>query len=132
MTFTLGHEPMPDEAGSTPTLSDSLVLAFSPLHKRAFGIAVGTACGLAIATVTLLFIAAGRPPEINLGLLNQYFWGYTATWPGVFIGFWWGFLAGFVAGWFLAFCRNAAIAISIFLVRTRSQLGNTRDFLDHI
>jgi hypothetical protein len=48
------------------------------------------------------------------------------------VGFWWGFLAGFVAGWFLAFCRNTAIAISIFLVRTRTQLGNTRDFLDHI
>jgi hypothetical protein len=108
------------------------VLAFAPLHKRAFGLAVGTASGLAVAGVTLLFIAAGRPEEINLALLNQYFWGYTANWLGVLVGFWWGFLAGFVAGWFLAFCRNTAIAISIFLVRTRTQLGNTRDFLDHI
>ena len=123
---------MPDEAESIPSLSHSLVLAFAPLHKRAFGVAVGTACGLTIAVGTILFLAVGRPGEINLGLLNQYFWGYTATWPGVLVGFWWGFLAGFVAGWFLAFCRNTAIAISIFLVRTRSQLGNTRDFLDHI
>ena len=132
MTSTLGREPMPDEAEGTPALSHSLVLAFVPLHKRAVGIAVGTASGLAVALLTILFIATGRPAEINLALLNQYFWGYTATWPGVLVGFWWGFLAGFVAGWFLAFCRNTAIAISIFLVRTRSQLGNTRDFLDHI
>ena len=133
MTFTVRLEPMPDEAeSSNPQIPQSLGLAFAPLHKRALGIAVGTACGLAIAVVTILFIATGRPDTINLGLLNQFFWGYTPTWPGVLIGFWWGFLAGFVAGWFLAFCRNAAIAVSIFLVRTRSQLGNTRDFLDHI
>jgi hypothetical protein len=133
MTFTVRLEPMPDEAeSSNPEFSQSLVLAFAPLHKRALGIAVGTAFGLAIAVITIIFIAAGRPNAINLGLLSQYFWGYTPTWLGVVVGFWWGFLAGFVTGWFLAFCRNAAIAVSIFLVRTRSQLGNTRDFLDHI
>jgi hypothetical protein len=39
---------------------------------------------------------------------------------------------GFVAGWFTAFCRNLAVAISIFAIRTRVELSETRDFLDHI
>jgi hypothetical protein len=113
-------------------LPPSLALAFAPLHKRAFGIALGTAAGLTVALVTLIYLAWGNPPDINLGLLRAYFWGYRANWSGVLVGLWWGFVAGFVAGWFLAFCRNAIIAISVFLIRTRSQLSNTRDFLDHI
>jgi hypothetical protein len=35
-------------------------------------------------------------------------------------------------GWFVAFCRNLAIATSIFITRTRAELSQTRDFLDHI
>lgn len=123
---------MTDEGESTSDLSQSLALAFAPLNKRAFGVAIGTATGLSIAVITIVYLVRGPTPEIKLGLLNAYFWGYTVSWAGVLIGFWWGFVAGFAGGWFLAFCRNAMIAISIFLIRTRSELGNTRDFLDHI
>ena len=122
---------MTDPAVTTPELPDSLALAFAPLHKRAFGVAIGLAAGLAIALITFIYVLRGGP-EVNLGLLRAYFWGYTPTWLGILVGFWWGFIAGFVAGWFLAFCRNAMIAISIFLIRTRSELKDTRDFLDHI
>ena len=123
---------MTDPAESASELPDSLALAFAPLHKRAFGVAIGLASGLAVAAITLIYVVHGGTPEVNLGLLKAYFWGYTPTPWGILVGFWWGFLAGFVAGWFLAFCRNAMIAISIFLIRTRSELRNTRDFLDHI
>jgi hypothetical protein len=44
----------------------------------------------------------------------------------------WGFLVAFVAGWFLAFCRNLALAIIAFAIRTRAELSATRNFLDHI
>ena len=108
------------------------MLAFAPLHKRAFGVAIGTASGLVVAGVTLIYLIQGSLPEANLWLLRNYFWGYRPDWTGILVGFWWGFVMGFVAGWFLAFCRNAILAISIFLVRARSDLGNTRDFLDHI
>ena len=123
---------MTDPAETAPQLPDSLALAFAPLHKRAFGVAIGLACGLSIALITFIYVIRGGTPEVNLGLLRAYFWGYTPTWLGILVGFWWGFIAGFVAGWFLAFCRNAMIAISIFLIRTRSELKDTRDFLDHI
>jgi hypothetical protein len=67
-----------------------------------------------------------------LRLLDQYFYGYTVSLTGVFIGAFWGFVAGFTGGWFVAFCRNLAIAISVFVTRTRAELSETRDFLDHI
>jgi hypothetical protein len=110
-----------------------LLLAFAPLHKRALGLALGTACALimfAVTAVNLLFV---RPRDaLNLYLLGQYFYGYTVSWRGAFIGAWWGFFTGFVAGWFLAFGRNFALALSLFITRTRAELRETRDFLDHI
>lgn len=111
-------------------LPDALALAFAPLHKRAFGIAIGTAAGLLffVATAVVLLRDAG----VSLDLLSEYFYGYRTSWAGAFIGLVWGFAVGFVAGWFIAFCRNLALAISIFISRTRGELQATADFLDHI
>jgi len=109
-----------------------LRLAFAPLHKRAFGMAVGTAAGLLIALVTAFHVLFIPPDTVRLDLLGQYFYGYRVSWAGVFIGGAWGFGVGFVMGWFAAFCRNLALAVSVFITRTRAELGQTRDFLDHI
>jgi hypothetical protein len=72
------------------------------------------------------------PPEPNLELLANYFYGYSVSWKGLAIGTGWGFVVGFVGGWFVAFCRNMVIAVSVFVTRTRAELAQTRDFLDHI
>lgn len=113
-------------------LPAALALAFAPLHKRAFGIAIGAACGLTLFLVTAVFLLRDPEHGVGLALLSQYFKGYTVSWPGALIGLFWGFLIGFVGGWFLAFCRNLVIAASIFFIRARSELNQTRDFLDHI
>ena len=39
---------------------------------------------------------------------------------------------GFCAGWFVAFVRNLVMAVSLFILQTRAELDDTRDFLDHI
>jgi hypothetical protein len=67
-----------------------------------------------------------------LGLLSQYFYGYSVTWPGALVGCFWGFITGFVAGWFLAFVRNLALTVAVFTLRTKAELAQTSDFLDHI
>lgn len=108
----------------------ALVLAFAPLHKRAFGTAVGAAAGLLFFAATAVVLLRGM--DAGLYLLAEYFYGYSVSWPGAFIGLLWGFGVGFVAGWFIAFCRNLALAISIFISRTRGELHATADFLDHI
>ncbi|HSA54342.1 MAG TPA: hypothetical protein VLE53_01505 [Gemmatimonadaceae bacterium] len=124
-------EPKP---GATPDepLAPALLLAFAPMHKRAFGIATGTAAALLIALLTVAALLLPGAREFPLELLNEYFAGYSVSWGGVFIGAGWGFVVGFVAGWFTAFCRNLALAISAFLIRVRAELSQTRDFLDHI
>ncbi|CAN5724076.1 hypothetical protein BH23GEM3_BH23GEM3_10070 [soil metagenome] len=110
-----------------------LALAFAPVHKRAFGIATGSAVALIVflATAVLLLYPPDARPGF-LSLLAEYFYGYTLSWQGAFVGGAWGLLVGFVGGWFTAFCRNLALACTIWYLRTRAELHATRDFLDHI
>lgn len=116
---------------SDPGLEEPLLLAFAPVHKRAFGIAIGVVAGLAIFVVTAYQVIV--PPEGgSTALLRQYFQGYSISWKGAFVGMLWGFGVGFVMGWFVAFVRNLFIATSVFITRTREELRATRDFLDHI
>ena len=114
----------------TPT--PDLLLAFAPIHKRAFGTAVGTAVALTIALLTVAGVLLDPAGHGHLGLLGQYLAGYSVSWAGVFVGAAWGFFVGFIAGWFAAFSRNLAVAVWIFVVRARAELRATRDFLDHI
>ncbi|HEV8362039.1 MAG TPA: hypothetical protein VGQ52_00860 [Gemmatimonadaceae bacterium] len=114
------------------SLDQALELAFAPLNKRAFGTALGSAGAVLMVLVTVAVLVTDRAQVFPLGLLGQYLYGYTVSWPGVLIGAGWGFVVAFVAGWFFAFCRNAALAITAFAIRTRAELTETRDFLDHI
>jgi len=116
----------------TPTLPRELELAFEPLHKRALGFAIGVATGLFFFLLTAVYLLRGPVPSVPLWILDEYFYGYTVSWPGAFVALAWGFVVGFVAGWFTAFCRNLVIAVSLWITRTRAELDATRDFLDHI
>ncbi len=114
-----------------PALDEPLLLAFAPLHKRAFGTAIGIVTGLLIFVVTVYQVLV--PPDgASTALLAQYLQGYSLSWKGAFIGLAWGLAVGFVMGWFVAFVRNLVIATSVFITRTRQELRATRDFLDHI
>ncbi len=121
-------------AGNQPPRrrADVLPHAFAPLHKRALGVAVGSVAGLAFFFVTAFHVVlrpSGAPP---IALLSQYFYGFEVSWWGAFVGLFWGFITGFVAGWFVAFVRNLVTAIKIFIFRTKGELAQTKDFLDHI
>jgi hypothetical protein len=122
----------PEAEDNDLQLAHQLQLAFAPIHKRAFGTAIGCALALVMASVTLLHVILRPETGPNLDLLDAYFYGYNVTWAGVFIGAFWAFVVGFVIGWFAAFCRNLVIAVSVFITRTRAELSETRDFLDHI
>ena len=119
------------EAEQEESLPPSATLLFAPVDKRAFGVAIGTVTGLGIFAVTAIDLVRGIPWR-GLRLLAQYFAGYDLTWDGALIGLLWGFAVGFCAGWFVAFTRNLALAIMLFILRTRAELDTTRDFLDHI
>ncbi|MEO7965823.1 MAG: hypothetical protein ABIT38_18080 [Gemmatimonadaceae bacterium] len=116
----------------TDPLYPALRLAFAPIHKAAFGTATGVAGALLFVSLTVVSILSPRAHEFPLGLLVQFFAGYSVTWGGSIVAGVWGFVVGFVAGWFVAFCRNLALAIVAFTYTARAQLIQTRDFLDHI
>jgi hypothetical protein len=123
---------MTGSSNAPDSLPAPAVLAFAPLHKRAFGTAVGLVTG---GVIFLLTVAALYLPEgggMNLGLMAAFFSGYSISWTGAFIGFGWGCFVGFIAGWFLAFCRNLVLALSLAYLRARMELKATRDILDHI
>lgn len=113
-------------------LQPAMELAFAPLHKAAFGTATGVAGALLIASLTVVSLLSERAGAFPLHFLAQYFSGYSVTWGGTLVGAVWGFTVAFVAGWFIAFCRNLALAIVAFTYRTRAELAQTREFLDHI
>jgi hypothetical protein len=112
-------------------LPDELALAFAPLHKRAFGMAVGVTLGSVVFLATIFGLIVSADPPL-LHLLSNFFPGYTVSFSGAFIGFGWAAFSFFVAGWFSAFCRNLVLAATIWMERAKAELHATRDFLDHI
>jgi hypothetical protein len=109
-----------------------LALAFAPVHKRALGVAVGTVVGTLLFSLTAFHVLLQPAKGLPLGLLAESFYGYEVSWRGAFVALGWGFLTGFVAGFFAAFVRNFLTAAKIFTMKTRAELVNTKDFLDHI
>jgi len=110
----------------------SLALAFAPIHKLALGAAFGTVFGVLLFVVTIVTVALAPEGAGFMALLGQYFYGYTPSLAGAVVGFFWGVIVGSVAGWFLAFVHNLAITATIFAFRTKAELSQTTDFLDHI
>ena len=109
-----------------------LRLAFAPLHKAAFGAALGAAAAFLVVVSTAVILVRNSHQAFPLELLAVYFHGYSESWLGALIGAAWAGAASFVFGWFLAFCRNFVLAVSTFLIRSRAELFQTRDFLDHV
>jgi hypothetical protein len=113
-------------------LDRQLLLAFAPLHRSALGEACGIVCGVELAVATLVLVLRGGHPEPNLGLLSQFFWGYSISWRGVFIGLFWGWATGFTVGWGFALVRNAVVWAWLMVIRSRAEMDQYSDFLDHL
>jgi hypothetical protein len=117
-------------AKDTPSESP-LLRAFAPLHRTAMGIACGVVCGGLLAVATLVPVLKGID-FLSFGLLAQFFWGYSVSWPGVFIGLLWGFGVGFALGYGFALVRNAVVWIWLTVIRSRAEMDQYSDLLDHL
>ena len=71
-----------------------------------FGMTGGTV--LFLATIWLL-IQGGPNTGQHLSLLENYFVGYSVSWGGSVIGFFYGALAGGVIGWLIAWIYNRIV-----------------------
>lgn len=115
------------------TLPEPVLQAFAPLHKLAMGVAWGTVLsGLIFLMTVALLLKGGEHVGPNLGLLGQFFIGYTVTWTGALVGLLWGFAAGFVLGWGFALTRNLTLWVWLMIIRSRAEMEQYGDFLDHL
>jgi hypothetical protein len=72
-----------------------------------FGLTSGT--GLFVATAWLV-IRGGERIGPTLGLIRHYLPGYSVTWPGAFVGFFYAAVIGGIVGWVVAFIYNQIVA----------------------
>ena len=105
--------------------------ALARIDPLALGVATGMATGLALSLATLWLIltgdASGGP---NLGLLSQYFPGYSATPSGVVIGFGYAAICGFLFGWSFANLRNLLLLLYIYGLERWAEWRSMREVLD--
>jgi hypothetical protein len=128
--------------GTEASLDEELDLAFTPLHKRCLGVAVGVALAAALAVSTAVHFLRSPGEPYPLVLLAQFCpgfgWAFDASLgtgariAGAALGVAWAFWFGFVLGWFFAFARNLVMAATAFVFRARAELAANRGFLDHI
>jgi len=77
------------------------------LNATIQGIVLGLLSGSIIFIATIwLVIKGGDLIGPNLGLLAQFFPGYSVTVVGSFIGFFYGFIFGFILGYLVARLYN--------------------------
>lgn len=108
-----------------------IIEAFARLDRTALGLAVGTLCGAGVFLATVvLIIKGGDVVGPNLALLGQFFFGYTVTTSGAFIGLLYGFIVGFVLGWLIALFRNVLVSAYLVALKTRANLTSSLDSID--
>ena len=66
--------------------------------------------GIFIATVWLV-IRGGPNVGATLGLLRNYWPGYSVTWGGALIGFFYAALIGGIVGWVVAYIYNRIVSL---------------------
>lgn len=77
------------------------------MSSRATGLGVGLLCGLGLFLATLILALRGGPwTGDHLGLLSQFFPGYSVTVGGAVLGFFYGFVVGGLGGYLLSAVYN--------------------------
>ena len=125
------HEEMILEPTEEAALDKLLPGVFSRMDQLGLATATGSVCGLLIFFATIWLASQGGVASIYLRLLNHYFFGYTVTVKGAFIGMAYGFLWGFLSGWLFAYLRNFFMAYYIYRIKRRAEWLTFKDFLDH-
>jgi protoporphyrinogen oxidase len=109
-------------------LEEELARVFLRVDRVALGLSVGALGGLGLFVATLALVLAGGPVVgPTLGLLGQYFPGYSVTGLGSCVGLFYGFVSGFVGGWLFAVLRNMVMFVYLVAVYRRWQLRQMLD-----
>lgn len=89
------------------TGSEVVRKAIVRLRARVMALVCGLVGGTGLFLVTVWHILRSEVrPAPNLGLLDNYFPGYSVSWPGALLGFVYGAVTGAVIGWVVSWLYN--------------------------
>jgi hypothetical protein len=109
-------------------VEQELARVFLRVDRVALGLAVGVLGGMGLFVATLALVLMGGPVVGPiLGLLGQYFPGYSVTILGSVIGLFYGCIGGFVVGWMFAALRNAIVFVYLVAIYRSWQLRQILD-----
>jgi len=75
------------------------------LSKRALGLSLGLLWGVTVLLATWWLLYWGSPGG-TISKIGAFYLGYSFTWVGGLIGFFWGFVDGFICGVIIAWLYN--------------------------
>jgi protoporphyrinogen oxidase len=131
------HEELSTEIGVERHDLDQLVQtvvrqAFAKLDRVALGLSIGSTAGVLLFLATLvLVLKAGDVVGPRLGLLSQYFPGYTVTPEGAVLGLLYGFAVGFGGGWLFAVLRNTTLFFYLAVSQHRAERRILKRLLEY-
>jgi len=97
---------------AAPDDERQLVMAIARLHAGVLALVGAVIGGVGLFAVTAWLVVKGGPHVgAHLQLLNQYFYGYTVSWPGSVVGFLYGAAVGAVAGWSIGAIYNLIVGL---------------------
>lgn len=106
---------------------------FARLDPLALGISLGSVAGALLFLATAVLLVRGGPiVGPRLGLLDNYFIGYSVTWVGALIGMIEAAIGGFVLGYAVALCRNWIIDAYGYIIKRTAEAKESRDMLDKV
>jgi len=80
------------------------------MHAGVLALVCAILGGASLFTMTLWLVIKGGPRVgQHLGLLSQYFYGYTVTWKGSIIGLVYGAVTGGIVGWLIGSVYNGVV-----------------------
>jgi len=84
--------------------------AAARLHRVTLCLTFAVIAGLSIFLVTaVLLLKGGESVGLHLALLGQFFPGYTVSWTGSLVGFFWGALLGGILGFIFGSVYNRVV-----------------------
>ena len=96
----------------TGALARELVgAAIVRLRARVMALVFAAVSGTGLFVATAWLVArGGENVGSHLGLLSNYFPGYSVTWPGAIVGALYGAVLGGIVGWAMAWIYNRVAA----------------------
>ncbi len=126
------HEEVTIAPEQQRLLKEKLRAAFARMDSFAFATATGLVCSMLLLLATLFVLLRQDSPLVPyMGLLGQYFIGYSVTPGGALLGAVSCFTWVFLLSWLFAYLRNFMIGFFIYRIKRKMELLTFKDFLDH-